>query len=95
MPKSPRQRRATTPDPTLHQRREAIEQLFCHGQNDAAFMERFFCCVRASECGRLCERLIKAPGSAEAHCVDLDARTKILLYQALADPRFVCPKGRF
>jgi len=89
----PRTRSAPADVPA--QRREAIYQLFCHGENDAAFMERLACCCRASRCGRLCNRLVKAPGAAKVYCVAVKTGTKTLLYRALADPDFACPEGRF
>jgi len=60
----------------------------------AAAAHRLMICCRASRCGRLCERLVKAPG-LQAWCVDLRAGRRTDLYAALADPAFRCPEGRF
>jgi len=57
--------------------------------------ERLAACCHASNCGRLCPRLIKQPGKTGVWCVDLAAHTSTDLYAALSDPAFHCPEGRF
>lgn len=52
-------------------------------------------CGRATDCGRLCKRLVKAPGLGQVHCVDIATGEKTELYPALEDPDFHCPEGRF
>jgi hypothetical protein len=52
-------------------------------------------CVSASDCGRICPRLIKGPGVAEVRCADISTGTQIPLYSALENPDFECPERRF
>jgi hypothetical protein len=59
------------------------------------FAKRLLRCSTASVCHRLCPRLVKAPGVALVYCVDPVAGKKVDLYNALADPEFACPDGRF
>lgn len=64
-------------------------------QGDPMFQWRLSLCCRASACGRLCTRLVKGPGKANVYCVDVRGGTRRNLYEALADPAFVCPDGVF
>lgn len=59
------------------------------------FHYRLGLCCRATQCGRLCKRLVKQPGKAGVWCVDVVANTRTNLYQALAKPNFTCPDGVF
>jgi len=63
--------------------------------NETVLQQRLTACCQASPCGRICERLIKQPGKAGVYCVDIETGEKVHLYDALADPSFACPKGRF
>jgi len=62
---------------------------------DALLKQRLAQCTHASECGRLCERLVKAPGKSQVFCVNIDSGEKIELYLALGRLEFECPEGRF
>ncbi len=75
--------------------REVIAPLFERGNVKAAFSHRLFQCTHATGCGRLCERLVKAPGKASVTCVDVTTGGKTDLYAALENPEFECPKGLF
>jgi len=75
--------------------REIITGLFARGQAQAAFTHRIGQCVHASDCGRLCERLVKAPGKALVWCVDPQTGERTELYPALEDAGFRCPQARF
>jgi hypothetical protein len=48
--------------PTFDARRRLIDQLFAAGQAEAAAAHRLNVCLHATPCGRICERLVKAPG---------------------------------
>ena len=52
-------------------------------------------CATASECGRLCPRLVKGPGVSQVFCVDIETGERIDLYAALAQREFRCPRGMF
>jgi ferredoxin len=45
----------------------------------AAFRQRLSICCRASRCGRICDRLVKQPGKAGVHCVDIETNSKTAL----------------
>lgn len=80
--------------------RQAIQGLFDRGNIEGAVTHRLRLCASASRCGRLCANLIKGPGAGQVACVDVatpGARPgeQAPLYQALADPAFHCPQGRF
>jgi ferredoxin len=62
---------------------------------EAEFRRRLQICCRASNCGRLCPRLVKQPGKAGVWCVDIQTGGKTELYRVLADPAFKCPEERF
>ncbi len=62
---------------------------------DDIFHYRLGLCCRATECGRLCKRLVKQPGKAGVWCVDVESSTSTNLYQALAKSHFTCPDGVF
>lgn len=74
--------------------RLGVEGLFASGNIKAAFRHRLNQCLRASDCGRVCERFVKGPGKL-AYCVDAQTGEKVLLYPALEDEHFACPRGRF
>ena len=59
------------------------------------FHRRLSICCRATECGRICRRLVKQPGKAGVWCVDIVSGVKVGLYEALARGDFRCPEGRF
>jgi MinD superfamily P-loop ATPase len=61
----------------------------------ALLRERLSLCCQTTQCGRICERLTKQPGRVGVWCVDVAAGEKLNLYEALARPEFVCPKGVF
>ena len=74
--------------------RETIDALF--GSNPkAAFRHRLEQCLHATSCGRICERLVKAPGKRVVLCVDIRTDDERLLYEALAEPNFHCPMLKF
>ena len=74
--------------------RKLVAGLFGQGKVDAAIFHRYAACCRASECKRLCKRLVKAPG-VQAFCVDINTGEKTDLYASLGDSTFKCPDGRF
>jgi hypothetical protein len=76
------------PNPTT---RLKLANLFKNKKEKQAFRHRLATCVRATNCGRLCDRLIKGLGKSEVYCTTY----KIHLYSALEDPAFECPKGLF
>ena len=73
----------------------AIARLFARGKPEAAFRHRLAQCLHASDCGRLCERLVKAPGKSSVWCVDVPTGERVELYPALEREDFHCPEGRF
>ena len=80
--------------------RKAIAVLFKRGNVKGGKLHRLRICCSATDCGLLCERLIKAPGKARVVCMDLPLSPGTglgwtNLYAALADPAFKCPEGRF
>ena len=74
--------------------RDVIAGLFRRGKGAAAARQRLAQCCHGSECGRLCENLVKAPG-VQAWCVNLATGEKVDLYPALEREDFHCPEGRF
>lgn len=80
---------------TSAETRSLIQGLFARGAGSAAFKHRLSQCVHASDCGRVCERLVKWAGKAGVFCVDVKTGEKTLLYPALERPEFHCPEGRF
>lgn len=74
--------------------REVIAELFASGNVRAARRHRLNQCLFATDCGRLCEKLVKGPGKV-AYCVDVQTGAKVDLYPALEDEEFTCPEGRF
>ena len=74
--------------------REIIDALFSKNPKAAA-AHRLNQCLRASKCGRLCARLVKAPGVADVRCVNIETGAAIPLYEALEHADFHCPEGRF
>lgn len=62
---------------------------------DALFRWRLDVCCKASQCGRICPRLIKQPGKAGVYCVDIQTGRRHNLYDSLADSNFNCPAGLF
>lgn len=75
--------------------RGLIQALFARGAGLAAFKHRLAQCLHASDCGRICERLVKWPGKSLVCCVDSKTGEKTLLYPALESKDFRCPEGRF
>jgi NAD-dependent dihydropyrimidine dehydrogenase PreA subunit len=65
------------------------------GQTSDEFHRRLSVCCRATECGRICRRLVKQPGKAGVWCVDIVTNAKVGLYKALAKNDFRCPEGHF
>ena len=59
------------------------------------FHRRLLVCCRATECGRICQRLVKQPGKAGVWCVDILTNAKNSLYEALSRSDFQCPEGHF
>ncbi len=57
---------------------------------DDIFHYRLGLCCCATQCGRLCKRLVKQPGKAGVWCVDVEAKARTNLFQALARPDFTC-----
>lgn len=53
---------------------------------------RLMWCCTATECGRICERLVKGPGK-QAHCVDIESGRSIDLYALIASQDSSCPMG--
>ena len=72
--------------------RDSIAVLFERGNIKGAFAHRLTQCAHASECGRLCKRLVKGLGVSQIHCVNEEA---VNLYEALENPDFICPEGLF
>jgi hypothetical protein len=74
-----------------------IADLFSGGRAADAASHRLFQCTHASDCRKLCERMVKEPGVAGVFCVDITTSPiqKIALYPVLEDPDFSCPRGRF
>ncbi|MDD4890331.1 MAG: hypothetical protein PHU85_10415 [Phycisphaerae bacterium] len=62
------------------------------------FIHRFSRCCHATDCGRLCERLVKGPGKDSVQCWSnypaspADMRH---LYESLQERTFACPAGLF
>ncbi len=79
----------------LRRRRAHLARLFVEGKAEAAFALRLMLCVTASQCGRLCRRLVKGPGTAGPRCVDIQTGASDDLYACLQDPAFACPEDRF
>ncbi len=88
---SPSHPAATQPAERTYEPAEAADE---PDPNDI-FHYRLGLCCRATQCGRLCKRLVKQPGKAGVWCVDVEANTRTNLYQALAKPNFTCPDGVF
>ena len=88
---APAERRART--------HEVIGGLFAAGKAEAAFKHRLSQCCHASDCGRLCRRLIKGPGVSQVRCninYGDDGQPALAdLYESLKDPAFKCPEGLF
>lgn len=57
--------------------------------------QRLAICLHASDCGRLCVRLVKALGIDEVYCVDPDKLTKVRLYAETERPEAECLLGRW
>lgn len=74
--------------------REAIQSLFARNAK-AAFNHRLSICCHATDCGRLCPRLVKGPGIAIVKCVDVQTGQQADLYEALAKAEFACPLDLF
>ena len=89
----PRCRHARTSG--IEPRRRHLAHLFQTARAGAAFAVRLALCASASQCGRLCPRLVKPPGAAGAKCVDLESQTQLDLYASLEDPSYHCPENRF
>ncbi len=62
---------------------------------DTMFARRLSVCCRATQCRRLCDRLVKQPGKAGVYCVDIPAGRMVNLYDHLARHDFRCPEHRF
>ena len=77
--------------------RDGILAKFAAGRRGerAAFRQRLAICCRGTECGRLCENLVKGPGKALVWCTDLETGAKVSLYPSLADADFRCPRNLF
>ena len=75
--------------------RDVLHKRFAGGRQSQAAKHRLALCLRATDCHRLCEQLVKAPGKASVYCVDIETGEKTELYPALEDPAFACPKGLF
>jgi len=80
--------------------RVSLDREYVHEEGDSddtanRVHQRLTLCCRATQCGRICRRLIKQPGKAGVWCVDLPAGQKVNLYDALAQPEFQCPEGVF
>ena len=57
--------------------------------------QRLAQCCHASECDRLCPRLVKGPGISQVACVNIETGEQRPLYESLEDPDFECPEGLF
>ena len=77
----------------VRRRRWVIAELYEAGRIEHAARQRLTWCCRASDCGRICERLIKGPGKMLVSCADVNTGEQIDLYAAIADPTFQCPAG--
>lgn len=75
--------------------RDIIQGLFDKGKKGAAFRHRLTQCLHASDCGRICRRLVKAYGIRIVACVDAHTGEETPLYESLEDPEFECPEGLF
>lgn len=71
-----------------------IAALFACGKEKAGAWHRLQQCLHATDCGRVCERLVKAPGKM-VWCVDVKTGAKVELYEALERAEFQCPERRF
>ena len=76
-------------------RRAMIAEIFSAGKVKQAVSHRLFQCTHATDCNRLCERLVKGPGKAAVWCVDVETGLKTNLYPSLEYPEFRCPKSLF
>jgi ferredoxin len=63
--------------------------------SSTAFRHRLSICCSATQCGRLCSRLIKQPGKAGVFCVDIQTNEITDLYAALNSSIFHCPEEKF
>jgi hypothetical protein len=76
--------------------RGVVGGLFAAGKSKPAARLRQEICLHATECGLICERLVKGYGKAQVHCVDPDTGKAVAtLYEALENPEFTCPIGLF
>lgn len=80
---------------SLKRRRAVIAGIFERNGPEIALRQRLMLCATATECGRLCERLIKGPGKTQVTCVDPESGQQTSLYECLIDPEFQCPLRRF
>ena len=83
------------PTPLRLARRRAYLRGLVERDAAAGARHRLSHCTHATDCGRLCERLVKAPGKALVWCVDFETGDRTPLYESLARPEFHCPRGRF
>lgn len=79
----------------LHLRRRHLARLLADGKAEAFFAMRLMLCATASQCGRLCRRLVKGPGTAGPRCVHIQTGQSHDLYASLAEATFTCPEDRF
>ena len=84
----------TTRPQRSHRTRDLIASLFSKGNVATAAKHRLSQCLHASDCGRVCERFVKAPGKI-VWCVDIKTGVKVELYEALEHASFHCPRGLF
>ena len=84
----------TCPKKVPEARKQTIAKLFAGGNAKAAAWHRLQQCLRASDCGHLCDRLVKGPGKL-AFCVEIHTGAKVELYPALERQEFGCPENRF
>ena len=83
------------PRPDRLARRRAYLRGVIERDPAAGAKHRLAYCTHATDCGRLCERLVKAPGKALVWCVDIETGERRPLYESLADTEFRCPLGLF
>lgn len=76
--------------------RTMIADLFAKGHSKAAASHRLAQCPHASDCGKMCQWMVKQQGLLGLFCTHPDnPREDESLYVLVEDPSWPCPGGRF
>ena len=81
--------------PPVEGTRAAIAALFERGKVAAAQHHRWYFCAHGNDCGLACEWLDKETGAVPSCADPMGPVVTSGLYEALKQPGFHCPRGRF